>query len=80
MIEVTIEEISLWVVAVTLVIIGLLIFGRHSRENQIRRRRKRAILHCPACNHIFEDLGNVKLVTCPRCGRDTQRGRDKSLG
>lgn len=80
MIELTIEEFALWVISVSLIFIGLLVVARSSRDSQVSRRRRRAILHCPICNHLFEDVGGEKLVNCPQCGRPTQRGRDKSLG
>lgn len=80
MIELTIEELALWAISVSFLFIGLLVVARSSRENQLSRRRRRAILHCTACNHLFEDTGSEKLVECPQCGRLTQRGRDKSLG
>lgn len=80
MIEMTIEHMGLWIMTLTLLGIFFLYIGSRARDRSYLRQRKKDILNCPVCGNLFEDRGGEKVVPCPRCGRDTQRGRDRSLG
>ncbi|GAA5495277.1 hypothetical protein SAMN02745181_3567 [Rubritalea squalenifaciens DSM 18772] len=80
MIEMTIEELGLWIMAVTLLLLFFMILGSRARDRRYLKNRNKEIISCPVCGCLFEDRGSSKIVPCPNCGRDTQRGRDRSLG
>lgn len=80
MIEVTLKELGLWVMTLLFITLGMLALISRMRDRRHLRRRRREIMCCDVCGNVFEDLSGERIVACDQCGRDTLRGRDRSLG
>ncbi|MFT5882172.1 MAG: hypothetical protein ACI9FG_000672 [Crocinitomicaceae bacterium] len=80
MLQISFEDLAISVLVFSMLILGILLFGRNSTDRQLRRRRLRSIITCDVCGHLFKNGSTDKVVDCPVCGRSNQRGRDKSLG
>ena len=80
MLEISFEDMAISVLAVTMLILGFLLLSRRSTIKQQQRRAQREILVCDVCGHLYRDVSVERVVACPLCGRENQRGRDKSLG
>ena len=80
MIEMNFEEFSVFIVAMSMLLLVLLL-GLHSlKERRFRRRRYYQVVQCPVCGEVFDDRSSEKFPKCKGCGRKTVRGYDRSLG
>lgn len=80
MIEPTMEEFLLWLVAVPLLSIGFYILLAKIKRRAKVRARQRQILHCSGCGVIYQNRGRESAPHCPQCGRVNERGSSRRLG
>lgn len=80
MLEISFEDMAISVLAIAMLMVGFLLLGRRSTLKQRRKRAARDIIQCDICGHLYRDLSYERIVPCPQCGRDNERGRDKGLG
>ena len=80
MIELTMEEVILWVVGVSLLSIGLYTFFASIKRRSVIRAARLQIVRCRACGHIYKDLTRERSPECPECGRSNDRGDSRRLG
>jgi protein-arginine kinase activator protein McsA len=80
MLEISFEDMAISVLAIAMLMVGFLLLGRRSTNKQRSRRAQREILQCDVCGHLYKDAGVERVIACPQCGRDNERGRDRSLG
>lgn len=80
MIEVTLEELALTLITITLLVIVLTSLSTRLSESLRRARIARTRLSCRVCGFSWEDRSKAPIVTCPHCERPTQRGRSRRLG
>ncbi len=80
MIEMNFEEFSLFVIAVSILLLVLLIAVHSFKERSFRRKRYFQVVQCPVCGEVFDDRSSEKFPECRGCGRKTVRGYDRSLG
>jgi len=80
MIEMNFEEFSVFVIAMSILLL-LLIIALHSlKERSYRKKRYYQVVQCPVCGEVFDDRSSEKYPECLCCGRKTVRGYDRSLG
>lgn len=80
MIDLTMEEFALWLVGVPLLGIGFAVFMAVLGRRTKIRARKREIVTCGVCGHIYKDASKQRLPECPECGRSNNRGNSRRLG
>ncbi len=80
MIEMSFEELAIFVIGGTFLLMGFLLLLHSSSERRYRKKRNYQIVKCPVCGELFDDRSNVRIPECPCCGRKTLRADDKSLG
>ena len=80
MIEMNIEELSLFIISGSVLFLGFLLLVHSLRARSYRKKRYNQVVQCPVCGVVFDDRSNEKLPECKGCGRKTLRGYDKSLG
>jgi rRNA maturation endonuclease Nob1 len=80
MIDLTMEEFALWLVGVPLLGIGFAVFMAVLGRRTKIRARKREIVTCGVCGHIYKDTSKERLPECPECGRSNNRGNSRRLG
>ena len=80
MIELTLEELSLWLLAVPLLGIGMVVFLATLNRRAKVRLRKREIVTCRVCGHVYKDRTKERRPECPECGRPNDRGDSRRLG
>lgn len=80
MIEITLQDLMLWSISISLIVIGLLrIFSKFRRWVKRKSQRKN-IVYCNVCVSYFHDDSEEKYVKCPSCKREMTRGRKRKLG
>jgi len=62
-----------------LVVLILSFFSRTMHARSEARALKNRVI-CRLCLHAFEDSTADKIITCPRCGAATEKGRSRQLG
>lgn len=80
MIELTLEEFLLWLVGAPLLGIGFCILVAKIKRRSKIRARKKQILHCSGCGHIYQNRSRERCPKCPECGRVNKRGNSRRLG
>ena len=80
MIELTLEELSLWLLGVPLLGIGIAVFLANLNRRAKVRLRKREIITCRVCGHVYKDSTKERAPQCPECGRANDRGDSRRLG
>ena len=80
MIELTLEELSLWLLGVPLLGIGMVVFLATLNRRAKVRLRKREIVTCRVCGHVYKDQTKEHRPECPECGRPNDRGDSRRLG
>lgn len=80
MIELTIEELILWVIGVPLIFIGLMALVNMMKGLEEKRKSKNKLIRCRACGYVYQDASREKSPHCPDCGRSNDRGESKRLG
>ncbi|MGB1875050.1 MAG: hypothetical protein ACPH5P_06005 [Akkermansiaceae bacterium] len=80
MIELTMEELALWLVGVPLLGIGFAVLLATLRRRARIRARKRNIVTCRVCGHVYKDTTRERHPQCPECGRTNERGGSRRLG
>jgi predicted RNA-binding Zn-ribbon protein involved in translation (DUF1610 family) len=80
MIELTLEELALWLLGVPLLGIGFVVFLAHLNRRGRIRLRKREIVTCRVCGHVYKDKTKERHPLCPECGRANDRGASRRLG
>ena len=80
MIELTLEELALWLLGVPLLGIGFAVFLAHLNRRSRIRLRKREIVTCRVCGHVYKDKSRERRPVCPECGRPNDRGLSRRLG
>jgi len=80
MIDLTMEELILWMITVPMLIVGFYsVFAAMKRRAAIRAAR-RSIVTCRLCGHLYQDCSRDSDPICPECGRANERGRSRRLG
>ena len=79
MIELTLEELALWLLGVPLLGIGLAVFLAYLNRRSRIRLRKREIVTCRVCGHVYKDKTKERHSLCPECGRANERGLPRRL-
>jgi predicted RNA-binding Zn-ribbon protein involved in translation (DUF1610 family) len=80
MIDLTMEEFALWLVGVPLLGIGCAVFMSVLGRRAKIRSRKREIVTCEVCGHVYKDKSKERRPPCPECGRSNDRGDSRRLG
>ena len=80
MIEVTLEELVMTVMVLTILTLAVLISGDKFATRYRRKALRKGLVRCRACGHSWENEDREKFPICPACGRKNQRGRDRRLG
>ena len=65
MIEMTITDLLVWGVGITIIMIGLLRLLSKLRREAVRKRHKKSILYCNVCVHYFPDESEGNHIDCP---------------
>ncbi len=80
MIDLTIEELILWMISVPFVMVGIGFISASLRRRAAVRSAQRKIITCRVCGHLYRDLSQDDEAECPKCGRVNERGRSTRLG
>ncbi len=80
MIELTIEELILWMISVPIVMVGLFTLIASLRRRAVLRAARHHIVTCRICGHLYMDRSRERDPSCPECGRANGRGRSRRLG
>lgn len=80
MLEMSFEDLVIFVLAIPLLFVGILLLGSKMAQKALRKRVEETLFSCDVCGCLYEDESAKKIVPCPECGRMNQRGRDRSLG
>ncbi len=68
MIEVSLQEVFLIPLALNVAFVLLLWCFYNTREQLPAGGRSARIYRCKACSRVYEDIREVPMVACPRCG------------
>lgn len=80
MIDLTMEELILWMISVPIVMVGLFTLISSLRHRASLRAARRHIVSCRVCGHLYMDRSHERSPLCPECGRANERGRSRRLG
>jgi len=80
MIDLTIEELILWMVGVPLIWVGMYLLLYQVKHYFHRRQKKREIITCRICGNVYRDTSREKMPPCPVCDRLNYRGDPRRLG
>ena len=80
MIELTIEELILWMVGGPLLGILLYSFFSALTRNASIRQSKNQIVKCEVCGYLSKPPVTEKFPLCAKCGRKNDRGESRRLG
>ncbi|MBK1792833.1 hypothetical protein [Persicirhabdus sediminis] len=80
MINLTLEQFSLYAVILSCAVIFLGGTIRRLRHRQLRRSRRRKFIRCRICGLAYTDYSAARDPECPHCGRLNDRGRTRRLG
>lgn len=73
MIETSLTELIVLILAGVLCGLGMVWAVTVSRERARERRRARRQVICPVCGHVFENTDRSPALPCPDCGRLIER-------
>lgn len=80
MIELTMEDLLLWMLGVPLISIGIYSLFSALRTHKTEKKESAEISSCRICGHLFRERRRDKIVDCPACGCKTERARTRRLG
>lgn len=80
MIEVSLRELAVGVIAVSMVLVLLFTWISHWSNRNAERRSLRRRIVCRLCLAVFENPGRERMVECPDCGARTDRRGPQALG
>ena len=80
MIDLTIEELILWMISVPIVLVGMFTLISSLKRRASRRVARHHIVSCRVCGHLYMDRSRERDPHCPECGRANGRGRSRRLG
>ena len=80
MIEGTIVDLLVWVVAIAMLMIGAVRIITFFVTKVDHNKRKDRVIYCNVCVSYFNDSSEQDYVKCPTCERNCRRGRPRKLG
>lgn len=80
MIDLTMEDFLLWVIALPMVGIGVVTLLRGMTMRARKRSLQQEIIRCRICGYLFKDKGREKYCACPECESMNERGKSRRLG
>jgi len=80
MIELTLTELVLSVLGISMGLVVLITWVSRSNARHQEHVALRSRVICRLCLHVFEDHGTSRQIECPACGSKNERGRDRRLG
>ena len=80
MIDLSFEELILWIISVPIVMVGCIVIISRLRRRAVLKSVRRHIVTCHVCGFIYQDRSRDRAPECPECGRANERGPSKRLG
>jgi hypothetical protein len=79
MIRISLDSLIVVYLAIVLGALFCIWVVSEMRATRRERQRRRDMVICGICDHIFEERSERRLLNCPRCGALTERTKVREI-